>query len=48
VIREVRCTEGQDAAQLLSVQLVNRPVEACKFGAQTIGILKKLQADKNP
>ena len=43
-----RCTDDETGAQLLSVQLDNRPAEACEFGAQTSGVLKKLKADKNP
>ena len=30
--------KGKSAAQLLSVQLDNRPVEACEFDAQTMSV----------
>jgi len=48
--RFVKSDELKDktGAQLLSVQLVSRSVEACEFGTHTKGILNKLKADKNP
>ena len=39
--------KDKSSAQLLSVQLENRPAEACEFGTQTSAVLKKLKADKN-
>lgn len=39
--------KDKSAAQLLLVQLDNRLVEAFEFGTQTVGVLKKLQAEKN-
>jgi len=36
--------KDKSAAQLLSVELDNRPVDDCEFGAQTMGILRQIRS----